>query len=138
MTCREKLKKECPEMITATSTGGCEGCPDNVDYLYRPDYCPLINNRWDDLSSTQREILCTKCWDREIPCTEPATQELDTAPSEPTEQKSSIPRMRDLECLMSKALGYPGIAVSITFMEDVVTFNAYPYPTQEEPEGEDK
>lgn len=100
--------------------------------------------------------LCTECWDQEIPNTEPITQEPDTTPSEsiesiesiepiepieftePTEQKSSIPSMTDLQWLMSKALGYPGVAVSITFMEDAVTFNAYPYPTQEGPEGENK
>ena len=135
MTCREKLKKEHPEDVSDMWIGGCCSCPDNRVYIE--------TNQTEcrgDRTKASRE-LCTKCWDQEIPGTESTTQEPDTAPSEPTEpteQKTSIPSMTDLQWLMRKALGYPGIAVSITFMEDAITFNAYPYPTQDEPEGEDK
>lgn len=128
MTCREKLKIEHPDMIDSELCGGCKGCPHMVGYMSRPKYCPYGGNEFDMLSTSAREILCTECWNREIPEREPTTQK----PSEPTEQKSAIPSMTDLHWLLRKALGYPGVAVSITFMEDVVTFNAYRNPMQEE------
>lgn len=133
MTCREKLKKEYPDELSEQWIGGCFGCPDSDTRRY-------IETEQTVCRGTRRGSHegCTTCWDIEIPDTEPTTQEPDTAPSEPTEQKSHIPSMTDLQWLMRKALGYPGIAVSITFMEDAVTFNAYPYPTLEESEGEDK
>ena len=138
MTCREKLKKEHPEDVDEKWGGGCYGCPDADTRRYiATNQTACLGNR----VTRSGQETCRKCWDTEIPDTEPTTQEPETTPSEsiePTEQKSSIPRMRDLECLMHKALGYPGIAVSITFMEDAITFNAYPYPTQEGPEGENK
>ena len=133
MTCREKLKMEHPDELSEQWTGGCFGCPDTDTRKY-------IETEQTSCHGTRRSSCerCTECWDTEIPDTEPTTQEPDTAPSESTEQKTSIPSMTDLQWLMRKALGYPGIAVSITFMEDAITFNAYPYPTQDEPEGEDK
>lgn len=59
MTCREKLAKEHPESVDAKWVGGCEGCPTSYGYLINPEYC--------DSRSEERDILCTKCWDREIP-----------------------------------------------------------------------
>lgn len=59
MTCREKLMKERPGDVGECWLGGCIGCPDDHDYLDRPEYC---NGSGDD-------ALCTKCWDREIPKT---------------------------------------------------------------------
>lgn len=60
MTCREKLKLEHPENISASSTGGCMGCPDAYGYLNRKDtQCPKMRLGDDD--------RCTICWDTEIP-----------------------------------------------------------------------
>lgn len=59
MTCREKLKSECPEAVDSVYTGGCESCPDRYGYLGEPEYCQD--------KSIPREERCTRCWDREIP-----------------------------------------------------------------------
>lgn len=60
MTCREKLMKEHPDKVREYWLGGCCGCPYDLGYLDKPEYCyPWGNN-----------ALCTKCWDREIPETE--------------------------------------------------------------------
>lgn len=121
MTCREKLAIDCPAFIGPKWTNGYRGCPHHYGYLDKPKECYKLD--------------CRECWNREIPNTEPTPQEPETAP---TEQTSHIPSMTDLQWLMRKALGYPGIAVSITFMEDAITFNAYPYPTQEEETNESR
>lgn len=141
MTCREKLKLEHPTELGDMWIGGCLGCPDEETRRYiTTGQTPCHGDKAVGAGIEN----CTRCWDTEIPGSESTEQEPDTASSEPskltapTEQKSSIPTMTDLQWLMREALGYPGIAVSITFMEDVITFNAYPHPTQEEPEGEDK
>lgn len=60
MTCREKLMKEYPDDVDESCLGGCRGCPDDHDYLDKPEYCLRIANN----------TRCTKCWDREIPETE--------------------------------------------------------------------
>lgn len=158
MTCREKLAIEHPEHVTDEYVGGCACCPHTFKYM--PRESGLCHKR----NCNATNAICRECWDQELPeekidlnaiidsainriknsgdqvtpDTEPTTQEPDTTPSESTEQKTHIPSMTDLQWMMRKALGYPGIAVSITFMEDVVTFNAYPYPIQDEPEGEHK
>lgn len=118
MTCREMLKIEHPEKINDDCMGGCSECPYVYGYMSKEQ--GLCQCTEDVPGST----VCTLCWDQDI--------------SEPIKQKSATPSMTDLQWMMRKALGYPGIAVSITFMEDAITFNAYPYPTQDEPEGEDK
>lgn len=138
MTCREKLKMEHPEDVDEKWGGGCYSCPDVDTRRYIATDQTACHG--DRVTISDQET-CRKCWDTEIPNTEPTTQEPETAPSEsttPIEQKSSIPSMTDLQWLMRKALGYPGIAVSITFMEDAITFNAYPYPTQEEETNESR
>lgn len=60
MKCREKLMMEHPDNLSPLWGGGCYGCPVDYDYLTRPSYCPGEPNT----------VLCTKCWDREIPETE--------------------------------------------------------------------
>lgn len=128
MTCREKMKKERPENIDSKFYGGCGSCPVR--------YYPSARKYCEEYKRCPNEPICTACWDQPVPDIEP-----ETAPSESiesTEQKSSIPSMTDLQWLMREALGYPGIAVSITFMEDAITFNAYPHPIQDESEGENK
>lgn len=60
MTCREKLMKERPGDVGECWLGGCIGCPDDHDYLDRPEYCIRSGD----------DALCTKCWDREIPETD--------------------------------------------------------------------
>jgi hypothetical protein len=59
MKCRGKLALEHPNRVNPGSIGGCSGCPHDYGYLERPDWCDLGNK------------ICTKCWDREIPGTEP-------------------------------------------------------------------
>ena len=66
MTCREKLKLERPDYVYETCAGGCVGCPDDYGYLAEPYYC----------KGTDRK-LCTNCWDREIPDTQPLGQDDD-------------------------------------------------------------
>lgn len=65
MTCREKLKIEHPDLVYSDAWGGCEGCPSAYDYLLDP------------LSCTASPAECAKCWDREIPGTEPSTPQED-------------------------------------------------------------
>lgn len=60
MTCREKLMKEHPSCVSIQYFGGCEGCPNTYGYLPRPDYCEF-----------GKRDTCEKCWNREIPGTEP-------------------------------------------------------------------
>ena len=61
MTAREKLKAEYPLHIGYLYRGGCYGCP--IDHpsmhLPRPEYCKD--------PGTTPDVLCAKCWDREIP-----------------------------------------------------------------------
>lgn len=63
MTAREKLAMEHPEEVDMIYDGGCLGCPNDRDYLPRPDWCGT------------RESPCTECWDREIPEDKPACEE---------------------------------------------------------------
>ena len=65
MTCREKLKMEHPEFLNKALLGGCDGCPCDYGYLDDPEQCAAT------------EEYCTKCWDREIPGTEPTTPKED-------------------------------------------------------------
>ena len=130
MTCREKLRMGHPGLVDdELGAKGIPGCPHSLGLMPEPEYCPFGK---PGISYEAKRKACEECWNREIPETE---QEPTT---EPTDKTSSIPSMTDLQWLMRKALGYPGVAVSITFMEDAITFNAYPYPTREEPEGENE
>lgn len=60
MTCREKLKKDDTGCVGNEWIGGCCGCPHDYGYLDRPEYCDDEGN----------DVLCGKCWDREIPETD--------------------------------------------------------------------
>lgn len=55
MTCREKLRINCPDKVDHEMIGGCEGCPDDYGYLEPPENCYCSFD------------TCFKCWDREIP-----------------------------------------------------------------------
>lgn len=66
MTCREKLKREHPNEINERYSGGCTKCPADYCYLDDPSYC--------DHGVTN--AICTKCWDREIPGTEPVKEKI--------------------------------------------------------------
>ena len=66
MTCREKLKIEHPECIDESICCGCSGCPHHYGYLDRPSYCT------DQYIPV--EVICTRCWNREIPETLPFSQ----------------------------------------------------------------
>ena len=65
MTCREKLKMEYPENVNAKYDGGCSGCPSTYCYMYDDE----------SLCASDSYDACTKCWDREIPGTEPTVRE---------------------------------------------------------------
>lgn len=130
---------EHPTELSDMWIGGCLGCPDEETRSYiAPGQTACRGSKVFGASVEN----CTKCWDTEIPEVEkeePETKPTEQEPTtEPTEQKSAIPSMTDLQWLLRESLGYPGIAVSITFMEDAVTFNAYPYPTQEEETNESR
>lgn len=60
MTCREMLAKSMPWKVDDTRDGGCFGCPSNYGYLSDPCWCNEDNE------------TCTKCWDREVPESEPS------------------------------------------------------------------
>lgn len=127
MTCREKLAIEHPEKANTMSIGGCNGCPHNVGYLDKPSYCPLINGRWDNLSITEKENRCGKCWDREIP-------ELEKVPEtiEQTEQKPRISNMLDLLWFVEKVMANVDKMVSIDMSSDNMFVNVYPYKEEED------
>ncbi len=61
MTCRERLKRDHPENIDPQSTGGCMNCPHTFGYLLEPAWC----------TEGEHDNVCTACWDREIPDSEP-------------------------------------------------------------------
>ena len=54
MTCREKLAMEHPERIDVGYNGDCIGCPSQLGYASKPEWCKPIDE------------YCTKCWDREV------------------------------------------------------------------------
>ena len=67
MTCREKLKLEHPECVNPDFVGGCRDCPSTYGYLGDSDKC----------DGGRRDEVCRKCWDREIPGTQPVEQDDD-------------------------------------------------------------
>lgn len=66
MTFREKLALEHPTEINKCAMGGCTGCPSSYGYT-PPDDRPCYPKQPND-------ELCSECWDREIPGTEPTSQ----------------------------------------------------------------
>lgn len=54
MTCREKLKQEHPERIDVGYNGDCIGCPSQLGYASKPEWCKPGDEN------------CMKCWDREV------------------------------------------------------------------------
>lgn len=91
MTCREKLAIEHPGMVDDQCSGGCSGCPSTYYYLPDPEYCE--GGGIDE---------CTKCWDREIP---------DTEPTKPSNQLN-------LHKLIDEAMEKKDREVSIFIMKD--------------------
>jgi hypothetical protein len=67
MTYREWLVKNSPKNVNAKYKGGCFGCPDSYDPA-APCICLRKNLRPSDL-------ICTACWDQEIPKTEASAKE---------------------------------------------------------------
>lgn len=62
MTYRERLAIEHPDKLDPLYHGGCFGCPSCYGYE-APNQCNNYNEDPDK---------CMRCWDREIPETEPA------------------------------------------------------------------
>ena len=56
MTCREMLKREHPTLVSSEYDGGCKFCPSDYGYLGDPEYC----------KEAPSDIVCGRCWDREI------------------------------------------------------------------------
>lgn len=64
MTFREKVTKEHPEAIEPNQFGGVIGCPHLYGYESEDRiYCEPNNY-------LANQVICAKCWDREIPETE--------------------------------------------------------------------
>lgn len=64
-TCRERLKREYPELINEKWAGGCLNCPDHYGYAPEPKECHAISS-W-----TSDGFDCGKCWDRPVAECEP-------------------------------------------------------------------
>ncbi len=67
MTFREKLAQEHPDRVGSKFAGGCNGCP--LCYGYEVGF--PANHAKD----CKTEEGCARCWDREIPGTEPTKPE---------------------------------------------------------------
>lgn len=75
MTYKQKLQIEHPEAIDDVCWGGCWSCPSTYGYCDELDgLCDCGNNASD--------VLCTKCWNREIPGTEPSEEAVERVPKE--------------------------------------------------------
>lgn len=81
MTFREKLQIEHPEEIESVYSGGYLGCPSAYGYEIGCPYCR---------DSITTEDICTKCWDREIPGTEPTEPNKPAEPTEPTNSSDTF------------------------------------------------
>lgn len=128
MTCREKLKKEHPDMIDSERWGGCKGCPHMVGYMSRPAYCPYGGNEFDMLSIRARKMLCTECWNRHVPEQGPVLEH--------TEQKPRISNMQDLLLFVEHVMAKGDKSVSIYIRNNDMQITVYPYPEQEEESNE--
>lgn len=109
MTCREKLMIQYPEKIDADYFGGCEGCPMTYNYLPNPEYCKYGTT-----------VECTRCWDREIPETEPTKPNTD---------------WENIKELIDDAMTKRDRSVSIYIYihpENGISVNVYPWPDAEE------
>ncbi len=68
MTYRELLQKEHPEAVNKKYEGGCDGCP--FIYGYEAGNADTPCRQYMKHNNT----VCTACWDREIPRSEPDEQ----------------------------------------------------------------
>lgn len=106
MTCREKLMREYPKSVSDLFWGGCAECPSSYDYLDDPEICskdPYVENK---------DHTCRKCWDREIPNSEP----------EPNSQL-------DIHALIDEAMQKRDRSVVIYIHpENGMSVNIYPWP----------
>ena len=114
MTCREKLAIEHPDMVGDDYFGGCCGCPFDLYYIDKPEYC------YD--SNIKRDERCTKCWDREIPGTEnkEEVKEMETKTTKKTKAKllNEIADLKkELENL-DKYRQYENVADELAAMRD--------------------
>lgn len=66
MTCIELLKKTNPRLVSPSSFGGAEGCPSSYNYMPRPEWCWALQYI-GKYTTQEREAMCERCWDREIP-----------------------------------------------------------------------
>lgn len=131
MTCREKLKIEHPEHVKNDCWAGCTGCPHSYGYMPSPDYCPYTGNTRTSLGLYERQSLCIRCWNRDIPEQESGDK------SEFTESKPRISNMLDLLWFVEKVMANGDKMVSIDIYPDNMSVNVYPYPLKQK-EGEDK
>lgn len=110
MTCREKLKREHQESGSDLLWGGCMGCPSSYDYLDDPEICskdPYIENK---------DCICRKCWNREIPNSEP------------------VPNAQfDIHALIDEAMQKRDRSIAIYIHpENGMSVNVYPWPDMDD------
>lgn len=106
MTCREKLFKERRDLVSYDDWGGCFGCPDDYGYLEKPEVCSISPKVEDE------DEVCRKCWDREIPNSEP-------------EPNSRL----DIYALINEAMQKRDRSVAIYIHpENGMSVNIYPWP----------
>lgn len=110
MTCREKLAMEHPECVDPYANGGCEGCPQDYDYLGKPDYCHGFNAHHNEHDE------CTHCWDREIP-------------DESKESFDILAFWQEVHTMIDDAMRKRDRSVSVYFNPETgMSVNTYPWP----------
>ncbi len=110
MTCREKLALEHPELLDEIYFGGAYSCPHNYQYLAKPDYCPGADDN-----------ACRRCWDREIPETEPkkeAGKEVETF------HEKLVQSIKDVgQEIINNAEDYAGRSLYLSRLTITIDFN---------------
>ena len=88
MTYKEKLMLIHPGAVDADACGGCYGCPG--------DYSELNDVGLPAGECDCSEEVCTRCWNREIPTTEPTADEVPHIRDSGTRQEFSTGAVRDM------------------------------------------
>lgn len=76
MTYKQKLQIEHPDRVDSCWWGGCFLCPH--DY----GYCDKTDGMCHKKNCTPGETICTRCWNRETPGTEPSEEAVERVPKE--------------------------------------------------------
>lgn len=111
MTYKEKLAQEQPSMIDEECVGGVNGCPHTYGYEnYR-------------LCTSNDDIKCAECWNREIPGTEKILS--------PAEKEDPLNEKIDIHKIIDDAMKKKDRTVSIYIWHGGgVSINIQPYETE--------